>query len=289
MSRLTNEVKDISIENLQLNQKGEQEMNLHPEAGVATSVVEGKLRDPEIEIAALEYQVASLLDDKDSTLHWRGKVPIAINKRGDWARKLSALQRIAKYIFPKRGDVDEVLDHTIADYGLWTWSNPLGFWKAFKRDMFDAKKGAYEAKREPLELSDAVPSDGTRIKQNSYEWTASGATQTLDTQIARQWHLEAQRDRWPSIPFKSLEAAKASGHAGDITVVRILDRLLKDKDYLEVLSLKKVANLARVVKELQRERNCSIAEAYRLLKAFKKRSSVRKPAGVKDFGENPTT
>jgi hypothetical protein len=127
---------------------------------------------PAATLAAIEFQIASLTNDRLSTVSWPGREPLVVNEPGDLTKKLETLRRIAKTHFPSRGDVDDVLNRTIDEYGLWKWANPSGFWTAFRRDMIDAAKAACEAKRFPL-LRRATYKSGLifRSKRRLHHWS----------------------------------------------------------------------------------------------------------------------
>ena len=228
-------------------------------------------------IAALEFQVACLLDDRLSFIHWPGREPLIVNRPGGLAMKLETLRRIAKANFPSRGDLEDVLNQTIVEYGLMKWANPFGFWTAFKHDMIDAKKAAYEAKRIYVEKVFRNSSDGTRRERNSYIWEPSKGALIADDQSAREWFADWRRQRQSDAIFSKLERAKASGRADDRLVLKAKDLLLANKAYMDELegSPLQVAKLTELVAVIRSLTGCSQAEAYRLLGAFKMRYSFR--------------
>ena len=228
-------------------------------------------------IAALEFQVACLLDDRLSLITWPGREPLIVNRPGDLAMKYETLRRIAKANFPSRGDLEDVLNRTIDEYGLMKFANPFGFWTAFKRDMIDAKKAASEAKRVYLENAIRNSSDGTRRERNSHIWTPSQEALITDEQSARKWFAEWPRQRHSDAIFSKLERVKASGRADDRLVVKAIGQLLANKAYMEELgrSTRQVAKLTGLVAEIRSLAGCSQAEAYRLLGDFKRRYSSR--------------
>ncbi len=137
---------------------------------------------PPATIAALEFQVACLVDDRHSTVTWPGRKPIVVNEPGGLAKKQRALIRIATSLFPQRGDCEDVLSETTLSYGLVRWTNPVGFWTAFKHDMFDAKKTAFEATRVAVERAQ---SSGTH--RNGFEWTPSSESLAMDGRSGQGW------------------------------------------------------------------------------------------------------
>lgn len=227
-------------------------------------------------IAALEFEVASLLDDGRSSITWNGRECV-VNTPGDFSRKYDALRRIANAHFPSRGDILDVLDRTIDEYGLWKWANPLGFWQAFKHDMLDAAKTAFEAKRICLEKAGRTRSDRIRPKRNSFEWTGSGEALAIDGQTAQGWLLERSGELHASESsiLNKWEIAQASDYELDRLVCEALRRVAADSDYMEELadSKRETAKLTRLVAEVRSVARCSQAEAYRLLGNFKKRHS----------------
>jgi len=234
---------------------------------------------PPATIAALEFQVSCLVNDSLSTVNWRWREPIVVNKPGELSRKYEVLRRIAKSHFPRRGDVEDVLDDTIDEYKLWSWSNPVGFWTAFRRNMIDALKAAYNAKRVYLETGQRASSDGVRRKSNSHEWAESEETRVIDNQNSQNW-LVQQLDELhaqPSVSYK-WDLAQASNHQLDRLVCEAVRRISADDGYMEELASTKCesAKLTRFVTEIRSLADCSDAQAYRLLGNFKKRHRSKK-------------
>jgi hypothetical protein len=231
-------------------------------------------------LAAIEFQIASLLNDHLSTVNWPGREPIVVNEPGGLAKKLETLSRIAKAHFLSRGDVDDVLNQTIDEYGLWKWANPSGFWTAFKRDMIDAAKAASEAKRIPLEQGGRTFSDGIRNRRDSYEWTRAGGTRKLENEIARKWSIERSGEIYtcePSVSHK-WEIAQVSVHPLDRLICEVVRQVAADEGYMDELAStnREAAKLTRFVAEIRSLTGCSQAEAYRLLGDFKRRYSSRR-------------
>ncbi len=228
--------------------------------------------------AAIEFQIASLLNDRLSTVNWPGREPLVVNEPGGLTKKLETLRRIAKAHFLYRGDLDDVLNQTIDEYGLWKWANPSGFWTAFKRDMIDGKKAAFEAKRVPLEKATRNSSDGTRRECNSYAWTSSNEALVTDEQSTQKWLAEWRGQLHADPMFSKWERAKASGRRQDCLIVRAVCRVLADEAYIDELAstTREVPKLTRFVAEIRSLTGCSQAEAYRLLGDFKRRYSSRR-------------
>ena len=235
---------------------------------------------PAATLAAIEFQIACLLNDRLSTVNWPGREPLVVNEPGGLTKKLETLRRIAKAHFLSRGDVDDVLNQTIDDYGLWKWANPFGFWTAFKRDMIDAAKAASEAKRFPLEQAGRTFSDGIRNQRDSYEWTGAGGTRGLENEIARKWSIERAGEIYtcePSVSDK-WDLAQVSAHPLDRLICEAVRRIAQDEGYMDELAStnREAAKLTRFVGEIRSLAGCSQAEAYRLLGDFKRRYSSRR-------------
>lgn len=227
---------------------------------------------PPAVIAALEFQVAALVNDQRATWNWHGR-EIVVNEPGSFKRKLNALRRIAESKFPRRGDAEDVLSETIHEYGLWKWANPFGFWTAFKRNIIDASKAAFESKRvhvEPAEgagsnrqINDRAESpDALKAHEAAQKWLVeqSGELHAAGPSVAEKWDL-----------------AQASDHQLDRLITDAAQRLMADDGYLEELSQteRQVAKLKRLVTEIRSRTGCSQAEAYRLLAEFSERYSRR--------------
>ena len=231
-------------------------------------------------VAALEFQVACLLDDRYATVNWPGRGAIVVNEPGGLAKKLEALRRIAKLRFRSRGDIDDVLNSTMDEYGLWKWANPYGFWTAFKRDMIDAKKTAYEAKRVPLEQASRTFSDGVRKQRDSYTWAPTVGTRRVENEIARKWSIERSGALYTCEPPVShkWELAQASAHPLDRLVCELVRRLAADEDYMDELAStdREAAKSTRLAAEMRSLTGCSLAVAYRQLASFKKRHSYER-------------
>src|ERR1700676_303788 len=187
-------------------------------------------KPPAATLAAIEFQIASLLNDHLSTVNWPGREPIVVNEPGGLTKKLETLRRIAKAHFLSRGDVDDVLNQTIDEYGLWKWANPSGFWTAFKRDMIDAAKAASEAKRLFLEEAGRTFSDGIRNRRDSFQWARTRGTRKLENEIARKWSIERQGELHTSEPPVShkWEIAQVSVHPEDRLICQVVRRVATD-------------------------------------------------------------
>jgi hypothetical protein len=225
-------------------------------------------------IAAFEFQVAWLLNDSHAILNWHGH-EVVVNELGGLGKKYENLCRLAKAQFRGRGDVNDVLNSTIDDYELGGWANPFGFWTAFKRDMIDARKVAFEAKRVPLEKATRDSSDGVHRERNSYAWSFSPEVLAIDEQTAQKWLAEWRGQLHADPVFSKWERAKTSGARQDCLLVEAIRRVLADEAYMEELARTggKVAKLTRLVAEVRFLAGCSQAEAYRLLTDFKTRYS----------------
>jgi hypothetical protein len=234
---------------------------------------------PAATLAAIEFQVACLLNDRLSTVNWPGRGPLVVNEPGGLAQKLGTLRRIAKAHFSSRGDLDDVLNQTIDEYGLWKWANPAGFWTAFKRDMIDAKKSAFEAKRIPLEQADLTSSDGLRSRRDSYEWKMAEGTRKLENEIARKWSIEHAGELYTckQSVLDKWKIAQASDNEIDRLICGAVHRVAANKAYMDELARadREVAKLTRLVAEVRSLAGCSQAEAYRLISDFKRRYSSR--------------
>ena len=256
------------------------EINVAVEKGEAPETYADYNEPPAATLAAIEFQIASLLNDRLSTVNWPGGEPLVVNEPGGLTKKLETLRRIAKAHFLSRGDLDDVLNQTIDEYRLWKWANPSGFWTAFKRDMIDAAKSAFEAKRFPLEQAGRTFSDGIRNRRASYEWARAGGTHKLENQIARKWSIERSGEIYafePSVTDK-WEIAQASDHQLDRLVCEAVRRIAADEGYMEELAstTRQAAKLTRIVSEIRSLANCSQAEAYRMLGSFKTRQWHKK-------------
>jgi len=221
-------------------------------------------------IAAVEFQLAWLLNDRQATLNWHGR-EVVVNEPGGLAKKYERVRRIARASFPSRGDVDDVLNRTIDDYELGGWSNPFGFWTAFKRDMLDTKKAASERKRAYLDHVERAASDGIRRAGNSYEWAISSDAARLQNQIAQKWLLQEAGEIHGSSVAEKWQLAKASERPLDRLICEAVRRVMADDGYMHELATttREAAKLARLVAEIRSLEGCSQAEAYRLLTNFK--------------------
>jgi hypothetical protein len=256
------------------------ESNVAVEKGEAPETFADYDEPPAATLAAIEFQIASLLNDRLSTVNWPGCEPLVVNEPGGLAKKLATLRRIAKAHFSSRRDLDDVLNRTIDEYRLWKWANPFGFWRAFKRDMIDAKKTAYESKRSPLEQASQTFSDGIRKLRDSYKWAPAGGTRKLENEIARKWSIERSGEIYTCEPAVShkWEIAQVSPHPLDRLVCEVVRRVAADEGYMDELAStdREVAKLTRFVAEIRSLTGCSQAEAYRLLGDFKRRYSSRR-------------
>jgi hypothetical protein len=228
-------------------------------------------------IAALDFQVACLVDDGYSTIDWPNREPDVVNKPGDFARKYEALRRIARAYFPRRGDVEDVLDHTIDEYRLWSWGSPFGFWTAFKRNMIDAKKAACNSKSIYLEHPQRSSSDGIRTRRNSHEWTETPQVNAIDRQTAQNWLRKQSAELHASEPPVSEKwgIVEASDDKLDRLFCEAGRRIMADDEYMEELasSKRQAPTSTRLIAEIRSLAKCSQAEAYRLLHAFRERHS----------------
>jgi hypothetical protein len=226
-------------------------------------------------VAALEFQVAWLLNDSHSSMNWPGHGNMMINTPGELKKKYDNLCRIAKAHFPSRGDTLDVLNETVCDYGLGAYANPFGFWTAFKRDMRDAAKKAVEVKCVPFEKSSQTASDGIRSRKCSHAWQPSEGAHHHEKKQARQWLTQ----KYSEISATKTPAAQkwknviASDNPLDRLLVEAYNRVLTDKDVMEELasSEREVASLAPIVREIRLLTRCSQAKAYRILEKFRKR------------------
>jgi hypothetical protein len=230
---------------------------------------------PPATVAALEFKVAWLLNDRHSSIDWPGHGNLVVNAPGELKKKYETLCRIAKAHFPSRGDTIDVLNKTIDDYGLGGWANPYGFWTAFKRDMMDAAKKGVEAKCVPLEEGSRTSSDGIRSRNNCHEWKPSEGARDHEKRQVEQWFARTYSEI-NTIKIPATERWKkvlASGHSLDRLVAEAHTRVLADKDAMEEItsSEREIASLTPVVREIRVLANCSKAQAYRILEKFRKR------------------
>lgn len=227
---------------------------------------------PPAVVAALEFQVAALVNDQRASWNWHGR-EIVVNEPGGLKRKLNALLRIAKSKFPRHRDAEDVLSETIHEYGLWKWANPFGFWTAFKRNIIDASKAAFESKRVHVEPAEGAGSN----RQTNHK--AESPEVLKNHEAVQNWLVEQSGElhaAGPSVAEK-WDLAQASDHQLDRLITGAAQRLRADDGYMEELSQteRQVAKLTRLVAEIRSRTGCSQAAAYRLLAEFSERYSRR--------------
>jgi hypothetical protein len=278
----------------QNHKEEQQENNLQAQICVESPVT-GALKpvvncsDPEIPqsedphpatVAALEFQVAWLLNDRHSSIYWPGHGNLVVNTPGELKKKYETLCRFAEAHFPSRGDTLDVLNQTIDDYGLGGYANPFGFWKAFKRDMIDAAKQGFEARCVPLEEGSRTSSDGIRSRNHSHEWTPSEGSHSHEQKRAKDWLTEkcSEISTTETPAVQKWKNVKASDNQLDRLIAEVFRRVVSDEVVMDELASAKrqVASVSPVVREICYLKGCSPAEAYRILEKFRKRHSPRR-------------
>jgi hypothetical protein len=225
-------------------------------------------------VAALEFQVAWLLNDSHSSVAWPGHGNLVVNTPGGLKKKYETLCRIAEAHFPSRGDTIDVLDQTIDEYGLGGWANPFGFWTAFKHDMMDAAKKADEAKCVPFETGSRTSSDRIRSRNNCHEWKPSEGSHNHEEKQARQWlnekYSEISTTETPAV--QKWKNVIASDNPLDRLIAEAYRRVLADEGVMDNAAgtKRQMAGVAPVVLQICLLSRCSQAQAYRFLEKFRK-------------------